>query len=47
MGNIEDIKTVCAWCLKVLQEPKTDDYQVSHGICQECSEKLIASIQPK
>ena len=35
------IKTVCAWCKKVIRDGDTDeDGHVSHGICEECAEKL-------
>ena len=32
-----DVKTVCAWCGKVMKEGP--EGRVSHGICKECFEK--------
>ncbi len=35
------MKIVCAWCGKDLgvKEPVSDD--VTHGICEDCAEKLL------
>jgi hypothetical protein len=45
------IKIVCAWCQRVLgsrececQYPAIDPV-VSHGICPECKEKVLASME--
>ena len=37
-----DVKLVCAWCDKVLKEGPEDN--VSHGICQECRDKMYADM---
>jgi hypothetical protein len=36
------MRRVCAWCNVILAEG--DPARVSHGICAECSEKLVRSI---
>ena len=35
------MKTICAWCNKVLTEGDTPDGMLSHGICPDCLEELI------
>ena len=37
-----DMKVICAWCGKVLQE---GDEPISHGICPECKEKLLKEVK--
>ena len=32
------VKIICAWCGKILCDG--DEEIISHGICQECEEKL-------
>jgi hypothetical protein len=34
----EKIKTICAWCDKVIQEGELIDGNPSHGICPDCFE---------
>ena len=33
------LRVICAWCSKVLTEGD-ENAPVSHGICEECAEKL-------
>jgi hypothetical protein len=35
------MRTICAWCGKVLREGPTD--RVSHGICRRCLAQQLAS----
>jgi hypothetical protein len=37
------LRTVCAWCLVILDTGDAPT-PVSHGLCDECAEKLEASI---
>lgn len=32
---------VCAWCNKVIPEESAPDNQITHGICEECSDKMM------
>ena len=34
-GDIE-MRTICAWCQKVIRDGELIDGQVSHGICTDC-----------
>lgn len=34
---------ICAWCQKV-KKSDDDPGEVSHGICQSCSEKVLADL---
>lgn len=34
------MKTICAWCKKLMAGDESDDGKVTHGICRECEEKL-------
>ena len=38
------MKTVCAWCQKVLKEGPEP---TSHGICQPCTEKFFPDFTPE
>ncbi len=35
------MKTLCAWCSKVLTEDKSANAPVSHGICSDCLKKML------
>jgi hypothetical protein len=35
------MKTVCAWCSKILFEDEAGDALLSHGICAECLQELL------
>jgi len=37
------MKTICAWCNKVLTDGDTPDGMLSHGICPDCLKELIRS----
>lgn len=39
-SGVKDVKTICAWCDKVMKEGETVDGKSSHGICLECLEKF-------
>ena len=36
------MKRVCAWCEIVMESPGGDSDQVTHGICPECFDSLMA-----
>ena len=36
------MKRVCAWCEIVMESPGSDSDQVTHGICPECFDSLMA-----
>tara|TARA_Y100000310_G_scaffold280848_1_gene300881 strand:+ start:165 stop:323 length:159 start_codon:yes stop_codon:yes gene_type:complete len=42
--NKEKLKIICAWCNKLIQDGCTSllmgKERVSHGICEECSDKM-------
>ena len=47
MNKISEFIVKCAWCGKFLRVCKFKDedvkrFSVSHGICPECSKKLLA-----
>jgi hypothetical protein len=42
MDEIE-IKTICAWCNKVISEGKGESNDISHGICEDCYSSLLSS----
>lgn len=36
----------CAWCLLDMgRKPPFDDHTTSHGICEKCSEKVLAEME--
>jgi hypothetical protein len=37
------MKIVCAWCRKTLQDELADDPRVSHGICQDCKDRILGA----
>ena len=38
------MKVVCAWCGKTIREKDDEDVEgVSHGVCDECLDKLQAN----
>jgi len=39
------MKTICAWCNKVLVEGPEADDQASHGICPKCQKIELAKIE--
>jgi PAS domain-containing protein len=39
------MKTVCAWCAKVLVEDTLADAVITHGICPECLKVLLSDIK--
>jgi len=43
----QEFKIVCAWCEKVLHEPKKsgEDIKISHAMCPECFEKMKEEIE--
>lgn len=49
MSREEPVKTLCAWCSKVLQEGRLIHGEVSHGICKVCMRAQLkaAGIEPK
>lgn len=34
------LKTICAWCKKVISEVESEKDLISHGICEACAEKV-------
>ena len=47
-----EMKVICAWCSKPLGQKECLDFNlaeiqfpVSHGICDECKEMFLASIE--
>ncbi len=49
-----ELKVICAWCKRTIQDPQTDQYplevRVSHGICPlcyECQQPLLDAMDPK
>jgi hypothetical protein len=37
------MKVACAWCGKTMSEgPDDDNKPISHGICAECTEKVMS-----
>lgn len=36
-------RSVCAWCQRVLRQSPEP---VSHGICRECRERVLAEAEP-
>lgn len=42
LQDIDEIKIICAWCKKPLGEkPPLNKDDISHGICPQCSAKLV------
>ena len=46
------MKVICAWCWKEMSQRECKDFNppdarflVSHGICNECKEKVLAAIE--
>ena len=37
-SGVKNVKTICAWCDKVMKEVETVDGKASHGICLKCLE---------
>lgn len=38
----------CAWCLKMVGEKAPlKDKAVTHGICKQCNDKLMAQVRQK
>lgn len=41
-----NLKVVCAWCQRVmLASQEIDCSLVSHGICEECSKKVLREME--
>lgn len=44
LKHIQDIKVLCAWCKKFLYHAEgthKEKYNISHGICKDCAEKVF------
>jgi len=40
------VKHICAWCSRELPEDDEEPLnEVSHGICEECAEKMFEDIE--
>ena len=35
------VRTICAWCQKLLKEGVLIDGKVSHGCCENCKERVL------
>ncbi len=40
-----ELKVICGWCGRVMQDPQTDDFRISHGICPICYDKQMAVLE--
>lgn len=41
----KQIKTVCAWCGKLIQDGVELDGHLSHGMCPDCFQKEMEQIE--
>ena len=39
------MKRVCSWCLRDMGEIAPEQPGITHGICEDCKEKLLAEPQ--
>jgi len=39
------MRTICAWCGREISGGEDDDGRISHGMCEECSQKIVAERQ--
>jgi len=39
------MKTICAWCGKLLVDSPEPDNQTSHGICAKCQKIELAKVE--
>ena len=37
-----DVRTICAWCGKLIKKGKLVDGKASHGICDECKQEVLS-----